>query len=203
MSFFQRVRNICISPSAEWDVIAEEESRRGRSSLGYVFPTLAILAFVVVLFSVPLGQILASLGLPSLRLISALFIKPVINVFALSLIINMLAPVFGGEKNSARALKVAMYSYTPILAASLLTVPFLILGVLTAGVGNGLAMSILPLFIGVGYAIYVMHIGLPKMMKGVDENPVGYTSVIVLCAFVMLVILEIMSARLGSLFLRF
>jgi Yip1 domain len=203
MSVFQRVRNICIRPSAEWGVIADEELRRGRSSLGYVLPLVASLAFILALFQATFRQISTSLGLPNLRLIFALFITSVVNVFALSLIINMLVPVFGGEKNSARALKVAMYSYIPILAAYLLTVPFLILGTLAAGIGNGLALSILPLFVGIGYAIYVMHLGLPKMMKGVDENPVGYTSVIVVCAFVALVTFGIVSARLSSLFLHF
>jgi hypothetical protein len=203
MSVFQRVRNICIRPSAEWGVIADEELRRGRSSLGYVLPLVASLAFILALFQATFRQISTSLGLPNLGLIFALFITSVVNVFALSLIISMLAPVFGGEKNSARALKVAMYSYAPIALAYLLTVPVLMLAVTVFGFGNGLALSVLPMCVGVGYAIYVMHLGLPKMMKGVDENPVGYTSVIVVCTFVALVIFGIVSARLSSLFLRF
>ena len=58
-------------------------------------------------------------------------VMAIVGVFILSLIIDALAPSFGGQKDSTRALKVAVYSYTPAWVAAV----FNILPLLGRGTG--------------------------------------------------------------------
>ena len=54
------------------------------------------------------------------------FAAALVEVYVLALIIDALAPKFGGEKNAAQALKISAYSFTPALVAgALLIIPSL------------------------------------------------------------------------------
>jgi len=90
--------------------------------------------------------------------------------FVLSLIIDALAPTFGGQKNQIQALKLAVYSFTPAwLAGVLRIVP--LLGVL--------------IFFAALYSIYVLYLGVPRLMKSPQDQAVAYTAVVVVCAMVL------------------
>jgi hypothetical protein len=103
-------------------------------------------------------------------------------VFVISLIVDALAPTFGGQKNSSQALKVAVYSFTPAwLAGALQILP--VLGVL--GILAGL------------YGIYLLYLGLPKLMKCAQDKAVGYTVVVVLCAIVLGVCVGAVTSMIG------
>ena len=73
-----------------------------------------------------------------------------VSIFILSLIINALAPSFGGQKNSTQALKVAVYAFTPAWVAGALQIltPLAILGILLAF-----------------YGLYLLYLGLPVLMR--------------------------------------
>jgi hypothetical protein len=107
-----------------------------------------------------------------------------VGVYVLALIIDALAPKFGGEKSSAQALKVAVYSFTPgWVAAALNILPSL-------GALAGLAGL---------YGIYLLYLGLPRLMKSPPEKAVNYTVVVVLCAIgVFLVVGMITGAVMGA-----
>src|SRR6185436_9361167 len=93
--------------------------------------------------------------------------------FLLSLIINMLAPNFGGQKDSTLALKVAVYSFTPAWVAAVLNI-LPLLGVLA--------------ILGGLYGIYLLYLGLPRLMKCPEDKAVGYTAVSVVCAIVLSIV---------------
>ena len=102
----------------------------------------------------------------------------VVAVFILSLIIDALAPSFSGEKNNAQALKVAVYSYTPAwLAGILQIIPMM-----------GL-LAILAAF----YGLYLLYLGLPRLMKAPEDKALGYTAVVVICAIVLGVIASVIT----------
>ena len=82
------------------------------------------------------------------------YVLSLVGIFVLSLIINALAPSFGGQKNSAQALKVAVYSYTPAWVAGVLTI-LTSLGIL----------AIIASF----YGLYLLYLG----PAGSDEEPEG------------------------------
>jgi hypothetical protein len=105
----------------------------------------------------------------------------VIGVFVLSVIINALAPTFGAAKDSRQALKVAVYSYTPAWIAGMLQiVPML--GFLA--------------IIGGLYGLYLLYLGLPRLMKCPPDRAVGYVVVVVVCAIVVTFALMMMSGTI-------
>src|SRR5262249_15240044 len=101
------------------------------------------------------------------------FCMAIVSVFLVSLVINALAPTFGGQQDSIQALKVAVYSYTPAWIAGVLQiVPLLGIFVIFAAL----------------YGLYLRFLGLPRLMKCPEDKALGYTAVVVVCAIVLSVI---------------
>ena len=176
MGIVERAKNILLTPKTEWPVIAAESSPTGELMKGYVAPLAGIAAvcgFVgrsIVGSSVPfLGTmrtpIMAGIGVTIFS-----FVMAFVGTYVLSLIINGLAPTFGGEKNPAQALKVAVYSYTPAWIA----------GVLQIFPGLGLLGALISL-----YGLYLLYLGLPRLMKSPQEKSIAYTAVVVICAILI------------------
>lgn len=176
MNIVERAKNICLSPKTEWPVIADETSAPGSLITGYVLPLAtigAVAGFVggsIIGHSIPFvggtfrTPIVTGVGLAVFQIVMS-----VVTVFVLSFIVNALAPTFGGEKNSAQAFKVAVFSYTPgWLAAVFQLIP-----------GLGI-LSLLGL-----YSLYVLYLGLPRLMKSPEDKAVWYTIVVVVCAIVL------------------
>ena len=173
MSVIDRVKNICLSPTTEWPAIAEEQTTTGALLSGYVAPLAAIGAVAGLVGGSIIGRTLPFIGtyrvpfFTGISLAIFTFVMAIVGVFILSLVIDALAPTFGGEKNSSQALKVAVYSYTPAwVAGALQILP---------------ALSILTLLAGL-YGIYLLYLGLPRLMKSSKDKALGYTGVVVVCA---------------------
>src|ERR1035437_3881418 len=128
MAMIERIKGICLKPKAEWDVIAEEETSTGDLFKGYAVPLAAIPAIAGFVGGSIIGRSMPYVGSYRVPMVSGLvmaiftFVMALVGVFILSLIINALAPTFGAEKNSAQALKVAVYSYTPGWVAGVLQI---------------------------------------------------------------------------------
>ena len=107
------------------------------------------------------------------------------TVFVVSLIVNALAPTFGGRKDRRQALKVTAYSFTPAWVAAVLTIlPAL-----------GPFASLLGL-----YGLYLLHTGLPVLMQVGRDKALGYTVVIVIATVALSIVVAIASGLLiGSL----
>jgi len=83
-----------------------------------------------------------------------------VGIFVVALIIDALAPSFGAEKNRMEAMKLVIYSSTAAWAAGVLyIIPSV--GTLVAALG-GL------------YSLYLMYLGIPKLMKCPPHKRVGY-----------------------------
>jgi hypothetical protein len=176
MDIVQRVKNVCLTPSTEWPVIAGETTSTGSLVTDYVVPLAAIGAAAGFIGGSLIGHSVPFLGTYRVPLISGIgvalftFAMAIIGIFILSTVINLLAPTFGGEKNSAQALKVAVYSYTPAwVAGALNVVP---------------SLSVLAL-LGSLYGLYLLYLGLPRLMKCPEDKAIGYTVVVVVCAIVL------------------
>jgi hypothetical protein len=98
------------------------------------------------------------------------YVLGLVGIVVLSMIVNALAPTFGGQKNSAQALKLAVYAYTPAWVA---------------GVFSLLTSLSWLVFVAAIYGLYVFYLGLPVLMKNPKEKSVAYTIVVVLCAIVI------------------
>jgi hypothetical protein len=106
------------------------------------------------------------------------FVQTFVSVFVVALIVDALAPTFGGRKDALRALKVTAYSFTPAWVAAVLTVlPSL-----------GPIAGLLGL-----YGLYLLYLGLPVLMRSPADRSLGYTVVIVLCAIVLSLLVAIVT----------
>jgi hypothetical protein len=177
MNLIERAKNMFVAPKTEWDVIAAESTPPKQLVTGYVLPLAIIAAIagfigaVVVGTSVPmLGTVRSSVVGGVLAAILQL-VMAVASVYIMGFIIDALAPTFGGQKNFNQALKVAAYSYTPVWVLSILgIIPWL-----------GLLIAL----IAIGFAIYLLYLGLPRVMRSPQDKSAGYTVVVVIVGIVV------------------
>jgi Yip1 domain len=189
MPLMDRIKAICLKPNTEWPVIEAETTSTRDLMLGYVAPLAAIGPIASFVGGVFVGRTIPFIGTyhvplgTGLTLAVVTYLLSLVGIFVLSLIISALAPSFGGQKNSAQALKVAVYSYTPAWVAGILTV-FTSLGILA--------------IIAAFYGLYVLYLGLPVLMKNPKEKSLGYTIVIVICAIVLGVVIGVVGGAVGG-----
>jgi len=181
MGLIDRVKNILLKPKEEWAVIEGETSSTADLLGGYVAPLAGIAALCGFIGSTLVGTSLPFVGTYRTPIFWGMgiailtFAMAFVSVFIVSFIIDTLAPTFGAQKNSAQAMKVAVYAYTPgWLAGVLNIIPMLgVLGIIAAL-----------------YGIYLLYLGLPRLMKNPEEKSIGYTAVVVVLAIVVSVILS-------------
>jgi len=182
-----RVRGILLAPRREWPLIAAEATPRPGIYLRYVAPLAAVGAiassvgaWLVGIPAVPYGNV--RLG-PGAALAAAIlhFALQFATVLVVALIVNALAPTFGGRRDSRRALQVTAYSFTPAWVAAALT----ILPALDA------IASLLGL-----YGLYLLYTGLPVLMQATRDRTLGYTVVIVICTVAITVAIALASGLL-------
>ena len=182
-----RVKAILLTPKTEWPVIAGEATTASDIYLRYVAPLVAI--GVVASF---IGQVLIGVPIPLVgtvrlgigtALVAAIlhFALTFVAVFVVALIVDALAPTFGGRKDPLSALKVTAYSFTAGWVAAILTIlPML-----------GFVAALLSL-----YGLYLLYVGLPVLMHSPSDKALGYTVVIVLCAIVVSVVVRALTGLL-------
>jgi len=181
MALKDRVQNIIVKPSQEWDVIAGETTSTPDLIKNYALPLVAIGVVAGFIGTTLIGSFRFATGL---AVAIASGVMALVGVYVLGLIINALAPKFGAEKNSAQALKLAVYSATPAWVAGVLNI-LPALGVLASLAGL--------------YGLYLLYLGLPRLMKNPPDKSVPYTVVIVLCAIgIAIVINMILGAVIGG-----
>ena len=172
----ERVRNVLMTPQTEWPAIAGETTSAPDLYKGYIAIIAAIPALAGFIKSSLIGY--SMFGVTVRAPLSSGLIGMVVSyalglalVYVVALIIDALAPTFGGQKNPLQALKAAAYSLTAGWIASIgLIVPWLGLLIALAG--------------GI-YSIYLLYLGLPATMKCPPQKAGSYTAVSVICAIVL------------------
>ncbi len=180
-----RVKGIILTPVSEWNAIDAETTPARAIYLEYVAPLAAIGALAGFIGRSIIGYNVAFFGTVRTPLISGLvgalviYALTLLGVFVVSLIVDALAPTFGGQKDLLRALKVSAYSYTPAwIAAVFQILPSLGLIGLIAGL----------------YGIYLLYLGLPVLMRSPKDKAIGYTAVVCVCIIVVYLIIGAISA---------
>jgi hypothetical protein len=159
MSIVDRVKGILLDPRSEWPRIAAEPSTVQSIYTGWVMILAAI------------GPVALLLSTHSLQWAVAQYVLALIITFVLALIVDSLAPSFGGTKDFIASLKLTAYSYTAAWLAGI----FNLLGMLGGLVG----------LIATIYAFYTFFLGAPVLKKAAPEKAVPFTLVIVLCGIVL------------------
>jgi hypothetical protein len=106
------------------------------------------------------------------------YVLSLAGAYVMALIVDALAPGFGGTKNPVGALKVVAYGATAVYVAGVLKlVPMLgVLGIIAAC-----------------YSIYLMYLGLPVVMKCPRDKAPGYTAVVVILYIVVAIVVGTIS----------
>jgi hypothetical protein len=184
-----RVKNMILTPKTEWPVVEREPTSIGQLYISYVAPlalVAAVLAFIhVSLIGVHLpfgGTIRQPFSLGLMSLVTTL-VGAFIGLLIVGFIINVLAPTFGGVRDMRQAVKTAAYAFTPAWIGA-------VFGLLPA------FSTLLQLAADV-YAIYVLYLGLPVMMRGKRESAAGYTASVVVCTIILGFILGAVMAGVG------
>ena len=183
-----RVKGILLQPGSTWKTIDGEFTKPAALYKGWVLP-LALIgpicgALGTLVFGLSFG-VVGSYRVP-VQTIATLavvdYVLSVLGVFALSTVVNALAPTFGGQKNDVQALKLAAYASTPwFIAGVFQLLPQLAL--------VGVLVSL--------YTVYLVFAGVPVVMKPAKDQAMGYAIVAVLGAVVVaLIILAIHTAFL-------
>jgi hypothetical protein len=167
-----RVRGVLAHPRAEWDRIALEPTSQTTLMTGYACILAAIGPVAQLVGSQVFGiHALWTRYYPSLSgaIAEAVmdYVMALVAVYVLALVVQALAPAFGGEKSRIQALKVTVYSATPgWLAGVFLLIPNLLLLVFLASL----------------YGVYLLYLGLPRVMKAPRPKALTYMAVTVLSA---------------------
>jgi len=183
-----RVKGILMSPAAEWDKIDVEPATVQGLYVGYVAILAAIPVIARLIGSLVFGY--SALGIvyrPPIiaSVIGAIvgYVLALVMVFILGLVIDMLAPSFDGQKNQIQAFKVAAYSGTAGWVVGIVYV-FPPLGLLA--------------ILGGLYGLYILYLGLPKLMRVPQDKGLGYTIVTIIVAVVLFIVVGAVSAAVGG-----
>ena len=171
-----RVKAILLTPKTEWPVIAGEQTTVADLYKNYIVILAAIPAIAGFIKGSLIGY--SMFGIHVRAPIGAGITSAIVSyalalalTYVMALIIDALAPTFGGEKNQVQALKAITYSYTASWIASI--------GLLLPGIGWLIALA------GGIYGIYLLYLGLPPTMKAPQEKAGGYTAVSIIIAVVL------------------
>lgn len=182
---FDRARDILMKPAAEWQVIDAEPATVGSIFVPYALilaaigPIAGLIGGQVFGFSAGLFSWTPPLG-GAIAYAAITYVLSLAGVFVLALIIDALAPNFGGTKNQVNAVKVAVYSWTAAWVAG-------IFGLIPA-------LAFLAL-VGL-YSLYLLHLGLGVLMRVPADKQSGYTVVVVVAAIVVWMLVGWLAWRL-------
>jgi hypothetical protein len=158
MNLIERVKNILITPKTEWEVINGETATPQSLLLSYVLP-LAIVSAVGPLLS---GLLFSSLlGIKFFIMTAVIaFIASIVAFYVSVIIVDMLAPSFGSEKDMGKSAQLVAYSGTPSYIGGLLSfIPVI-----------GFLVSLAAW----AYSIYLLYLGIGPLKKTAEDKKVPY-----------------------------
>ena len=160
-----RVQRLLLSPATEWDAIAGEAADVQKIYMNYVGPLVIAAAIAAAIGISVVGISIPIVGTFRFGIVTALTQMIVqiglglAMVYVLAFVINALAPQFGATQDMGQAFKLAAYAPTASWVAGLvMIIPSL--GILAA--------------LGGLYSLYLLYVGLPKLMKPAPDKAMVY-----------------------------
>ncbi len=189
MNLIERTTGILLKPKQTWPVIDAEPATVSSIYTNWLIIMAAIPAVCgfVGLSLIGVGAFGFGYRMPIVGGLVAAIVGYVLSLavtYIMALVVDALAPSFGGTKNPVGALKVMAYGATAVYVAGFLKLlPALsMLGILAAC-----------------YSIYLMYLGLQSVMKSPQDKAVGYTAVVV----IIFVVASIVVGSITALFIGF
>ncbi|MDD5593543.1 MAG: Yip1 family protein [Candidatus Margulisbacteria bacterium] len=191
---FERARAMIIRPKATWEKIKGETNTVQDLFINYAAP-LALIPAVATL----IGLSLVGVRMPSGVFARAPFAEALtggilgyvfhlLGLLAGAWAVNFLAPYFNSKVDFMAAVKLVVYSMTPVW----------LLGVLSALPGLGIVQ-----IFGL-YSIYLLYTGLPVLLDTPKEKALWYTVLVIIAAIIISLGLTIIvgGAVYGPMFMR-
>jgi hypothetical protein len=178
-----RVKNIIMRPNLEWPVIDAEPSTIADIYRSYVVILAAIPPLASAIGQLVFGfRVFGLVYRPSpAHVIAQAVVQYLLSlamVYVLALIIEALAPTFGGTKDRVAAFKVAAYGGTAAWLAGIFGI-----------IPNLAILSIVGL-----YSLYLYYTGLPVLMKVTADKAIGYVVAVIVAAIVLWIIVGAVTA---------
>ncbi|TAJ73868.1 MAG: DUF1282 domain-containing protein [Phenylobacterium sp.] len=184
-----RVKGILFKPTETWDEIDREQPSIGGLYTSYVMP----LAAIPVVCSL-VGMLVFGIGGFGITIRPSpvwLVVQAIVSyglslamVYVMALIIETLAPNFGGTKDRIQAFKVAAYAPTASWVAG-------VFGLIPA-------LGVIAILGGL-YSLFLLYKGLPKLMKTPEDKALPYAAVVIVVAIVAAIIIGMVSGSVMAL----
>ncbi len=186
MNLIQRVQDILLKPKPTWPVIEQEQADVASIYKTYLIFLAAIpaLAGFIGLSLIGVGGFGMNIRVPFMWGLTNMIVSYALSlamVFVLALIVDALAPSFGGTKSQINAFKLIAYGLTASYVGGIFT---LIPSLAVLGILAGL------------YSIYLIYLGIPVLMKCPQDKAAGYTAVVIVCGIVAFVVVGAITAAL-------
>lgn len=184
MDIVGRVKGILLTPETEWAAIEHEPGAPAYLFANYVVYLAAIPPLAGFIGSSIIG-VTGPAGTSRVQLFPGLlgaviaYVLSFAIVYLVAIIIDQLAPRFGGQKDFSSALKVTVYSFTP----------YWVLGVCQMIAGLRFVGYVVAFF-----GIYLLWTGLPRLMKAPPDKAVAYVAVAAACAVLALLVITLIEA---------
>lgn len=188
-NIIRRALNLLLHPVETWEAIEAEPDTIEHLFKFWVMPLAAIPA---------IGRLAERMSFGSFRIFGVHFYHPsivgalgdavasyaltLVSVYLLALVIDHFALQFGGERSRTQAFKVAAYSGTAAWVAGV----FLLL---PSSAGGVLAA------VGSLYSLYLLYLGLPKLMRSAPALTLNYFALTLLAAFIMAMVIGAFTSR--------
>ena len=165
MALIDRIKGILLEPKSEWTSIAAEPATTQSIYTGWVLILAAIgpIASLVGFLDLGVGW--------ALRVAVGSYVIALVITFVLAMIVDVLAPSFGGQKDFVAALKLTAYSYTAAWLAGVANV---------LGTFGGLIVLLASI-----YAWYTFFLGAPVLRKCSADKAIPFTLIVVLCGIAL------------------
>jgi ABC-type multidrug transport system fused ATPase/permease subunit len=183
----ERIKNILLTPKAEWPAIAADPATAASIYQGHVLLLAAVSALAGWLAFAFFGSVASALGFGSnFFLVSAIlnFILTFAAVFVSAWLADTLAPNFGGMRDSLQALKTVAYSWTAAWVASIAAI--------VPVIGWLIAIA------GVVYAVYLFYLGCQHTLKIPADKAAGYTAVVIILTIVLMFIVSSITSSVAG-----
>lgn len=186
---FDRAKDIIMSPKTEWGVIDGEPATIQSIYTSYVVILAAIGPICMLIgqqvFGYGFGGITVKPPIGySVAMAVLTYVMSLVSVYVSALVIDALAPSFGGTKDSLKAFKVAAYSST---AAWL------------AGIFQIIPMLGFLAIVGL-YSLYLLYLGLPRLMRVAEDKAIGYTVVVIIVQIILYFVVALVVGALVTSF---
>jgi len=184
-AWLARAQRLLLRPAQEWQAIAPEFATPGPIYSRYIVPMAAIGPISATVGTIVFGvrnSIAGSYGMsPGDAVTSGVleFGLNLLGVYLFAVLIDVLAPSFGGQRNRVQALKVAAYGSTPYWLGGIVALfPKLSL------IGGVFAL----------YSVRLLALGLPPLMKVPRDKTVAYTLLASIAGVILVLIIGPLTA---------